>query len=70
VIQQGDDVYLVADALDVAGVLLTPDTTGRGVVVGWQGPYDAVVQWGHAGDYSYAVVPISDLRKYERRSRQ
>lgn len=67
-IAQGDSVYLVADVIDTTGRLLTPSTTGRGTVVGWRGLQDAIVQWGSAGDYIYAEVPISDLRKYETRS--
>lgn len=67
-IQQGDSVFLVDDVLSTTGNVLTPQQTGRGVVVGWQGTYHAVVQWGGAGDYVYATVPLSSLRKYEVRS--
>ena len=65
-ISQGDDVYIVEDVLDHDGSVMSPDTTGRGTVVGFAGLVVAVVQWGIAGDYRYADVPFEKLKKYQR----
>jgi len=67
-IQQMDIVYILTDVLDTNGSVMQPETTGRGTVIGWIGFDTAIVQWGSAGEYRYAHVKISDLRKYETRS--
>ncbi len=69
-IGQGDSVYVHDDAWDTVrlGDATRADIAGRGIVVGWRGLYDAVVQWGDAGAYVYAIVPVRRLSKYEARS--